>query len=60
MPIACQDRLAPVAPRPAACRPAGDTAAPAISAVALVVRAVNVLALVAVLVTGRLRTTLDL
>jgi hypothetical protein len=60
MPIACQDRLAPVAPRPAACRPAGDTAALPINAVALVVRAVNVLALAAVLVTGRLRTTLDL
>jgi hypothetical protein len=59
MPIACQDRLAPVGPRPAACRPAGDTAAP-INAVALVVRAVNVLALPAVVVTGRLRTTLDL
>ncbi|KVM68405.1 hypothetical protein WJ61_23130 [Burkholderia ubonensis] len=47
-------------PLPPAFRPPGDAAVLPVNAVALVVWTLNVLALAAVLLTGRLRTTLDL
>ncbi|KVP61635.1 sensor domain-containing diguanylate cyclase [Burkholderia ubonensis] len=47
-------------PLPPAFRPPGDAAVLPVNAVALVVWALNALALAAVLLTGRLRTTLDL
>lgn len=52
--------LALKVPLPPAFRPPGDAAVLPVNAVALVVWTLNALALAAVLLTGRLRTTLDL